>query len=126
MANTLIIHKELNECRVFWGNSATMAAESAMLGIPSVFVSFEKFAYISELESYGLLFHFTPDQLNESFLKMEELMAEHSGSKYEDIRLKLLSEKIDVTGFLLWFIENLPQSASIMKSDPDYHLRFIS
>ena len=126
MANTIRIHEELNECRVFWGNSATMAAESAMLGIPSVFVGGEKFAYISELESYGLLYYYTPDQIDDSFQKLEELMAESSRSKYESIRLKLLSEKIDVTGFLLWFIENLPESASIIQSDPEYHLRYIT
>ncbi len=126
MANTIRIHEELNECRVFWGNSATMAAESAMLGIPSVFVGGEKFAYISELESYGLLFYYTPDQIDESFQKLNELMEEQSTDKYGRLRQKLLDRKIDITGFLFWFIENLPESASIIQSDPEYHLRFIT
>ncbi len=126
LAKTIGIHKELNECKVFWGNSATMAAEAAVLGIPSVFIGDEKFAYISELESYGLLYYFTPDQLDDSFRKLEELMSEQPGSMYENIRLKLLSGKIDITNFLFWFIENLPLSAAEMQSDPDYHLRFIS
>ena len=49
------IHQDLASCSVFWGNSATMAAEAAVLGIPAIFVSAEKFAYIAELEAYGLL-----------------------------------------------------------------------
>ncbi len=126
LASTIGIHEELNECRVFWGNSATMAAEAALFVSPSVFIGGENFAYISRLESYGLLYYYTPDQIDDSFHKLEELMAENSESNYESIRLKLLGEKIDVTGFLFWFIENLPQSAAIMQSDPDYHLRFIS
>jgi hypothetical protein len=36
----------------------------------------------------------------------------------------MLSKQIDVTAFLVWFIENYPESAQIMKKDPDYQLRF--
>ena len=38
---------------------------------------------------------------------------------------KMLHEKIDVTAFYVWFIENYPQSAKIMKENPDYQLRFL-
>ena len=36
----------------------------------------------------------------------------------------MLKEKIDVTAFMVWFIENYPESAKIMKENPDYQLRF--
>jgi len=39
-------------------------------------------------------------------------------------RNKFLETKIDATGFLIWFIENYPQSAKIMKENPDYQYRF--
>ncbi|MGD0753615.1 MAG: hypothetical protein ABR927_01030, partial [Bacteroidales bacterium] len=39
-------------------------------------------------------------------------------------RNKMLSEKIDPTAFLVWFIENYPVSVKIMKENPDYQLRF--
>jgi len=32
---------------------------------------------------------------------------------------KLLSEKIDVTAFLIWFVENYPISVDLMKSNPE-------
>ena len=38
----------------------------------------------------------------------------------------MLSEKIDVTTFMVWFIENYPGSVKTMKDDPDYQLRFKS
>ena len=39
---------------------------------------------------------------------------------------KMLSEKIDVTAFLLWFVENYPESADVMKTNPEFQNRFRS
>jgi hypothetical protein len=36
----------------------------------------------------------------------------------------MLKEKIDVTAFLVWFIENYPESVRIMREDPDYQEKF--
>jgi len=36
----------------------------------------------------------------------------------------MLSEKIDVTAFMVWLIENYPESAKIMKKDNDYQYKF--
>jgi len=36
----------------------------------------------------------------------------------------MLSEKIDVTAFMVWFVENYPESAKIMKENPGYQYRF--
>lgn len=32
--------------------------------------------------------------------------------------------KIDVTAFMVWFVENYPQSAKIMKENPNFQNRF--
>ena len=40
--------------------------------------------------------------------------------------MKMLSEKIDVTAFWAWFMENYPESADVMKKDPDFQHRFKS
>jgi hypothetical protein len=37
---------------------------------------------------------------------------------------KMLSEKIDVTAFMVWFIENYPESVKVMKENPEYQYRF--
>ena len=39
-------------------------------------------------------------------------------------RQKMLSEKIDVTAFMVWFIENYPESVRVMKETPEYQYRF--
>ena len=36
----------------------------------------------------------------------------------------MLAYKIDITAFLVWFVENYPVSAKIMKENPDYQNRF--
>jgi uncharacterized protein len=39
-------------------------------------------------------------------------------------REKLLDEKIDVTAFMVWFVENYPKSFKIMKKNPTFQDRF--
>ena len=43
---------------------------------------------------------------------------------WEIRRKKMLSDKIDVTGFMIWLVENYPDSMKIMKENPDYQLQF--
>lgn len=117
-ANPLHIHKDLAACRVFWGNSATMAAEAAVLGIPAIFVSAEKFAYISELEAYGLLFYFHPSQLQLSLEKLEQILAGNpSGEEFSEAHTRMLTEKIDITAFMAWLLEKLPDSITLLQKD---------
>jgi predicted glycosyltransferase len=126
-ADPIHIHEELASCKVFWGNSATMAAEAAVLGIPAIFVGAEKFAYIKELETYGLLFYFHPNELNDSFKKLDAILKGNPpDSHFINSRELLLREKIDMTAFMIWFVENLPESVSIMEKEPDYAKSFIA
>jgi len=39
-------------------------------------------------------------------------------------REKMLKDQIDVTSFMVWFIENYPDSARIMKENPEFQERF--
>ena len=36
----------------------------------------------------------------------------------------MIKDKIDVTKFLVWFIENYPSSANTLEINPDYQLNF--
>jgi hypothetical protein len=44
--------------------------------------------------------------------------------KFQRRRQKMLADKIDVTAFMVWFIENYPKSAKTMQKNPDYQLKF--
>ncbi len=67
---------------------------------------------IDEQQDYGLLFHFTnPEGVLD---KLNELLATGNINElWQDKRQKLLSDKIDVTAFTLWFIENFPESLNL-------------
>ena len=41
-----------------------------------------------------------------------------------DELVNMLKDKIDVTAFMVWFIENFPESHKIMKKNPNYDERF--
>lgn len=126
-ADPIHIHRDLAQCSVFWGNSATMAAEAAVLGIPAIYVSAEKFSYIHELEDYGLLFYYHPDDLQSSLEKLDSILAGNPPkSQFSLAHERLLRDKIDMTAFMIWFIETLPESASILEKNEAYARKFIS
>ena len=61
------------------------------------------------------------DNIKNSFVKNTEDLNKTWKSK----RAKMLKDMIDVTGFVVWFIEFFPESKKILIEDPHYHLRFV-
>jgi uncharacterized protein len=112
------IHDALAFATMFIGEGATMASECAMLGTPAIYVNSISAGTLEEQERYGLLFGFrSPKGFIEKaveLLAMPNLRAE-----FQNRRQKMLSKKIDVTSFLLWFVENYPQSVTAVRKNPD-------
>lgn len=123
------IHHALFFADLYIGDSQTMAAEAAVLGTPSLrfndFVG--RISYLEELEhKYSLTFGFKTTEPLKLFKKIEELIhIQNIKAMWQKRREKMLSEKIDVTAFMTWFIENYQESANIMKENPEYQYRFI-
>jgi len=111
-----------------YGESATMASEAAVLGVPAIYLDNTGRCYTREEENkYGLVFNYneSEDDQQRSIEKGIELLS--TSSEREDWiqkRIKLLQDKIDVTSFLIWFVENWPGSYDIMKKDAGYSRRF--
>ena len=126
--NPLDIHHVLAFSKIFIGDSQSMAVEAAMLGIPSVrFNDFAgKISVLEELEhKYGLTFGIKTGKPELLYQKINELLSiPDLSEEFQIRRQKMLSEKIDVTAFMVWFIENFPKSAKIMKENPDYQFNF--
>jgi predicted glycosyltransferase len=106
------MHDLLSYASLYIGEGATMATEAAVLGTPSIFVSSlaGRFGNLIELEErYHLLYSFT--DANRALKKAVDIL-ENSKSKEDWVvkRERLLKEKIDVTAFMVWFIENYPGS----------------
>jgi predicted glycosyltransferase len=117
------MHSVLYYATLYIGEGATMASECAMLGTPAIYVNSLTSGTIEEQERYGLLFSY---RNSDSILEKAEELLKISNLKQEFIqkRDKMLCEKIDVTAFMVWFIENYPDSAKTMKENPEYQYRF--
>ena len=106
------IHDLLFYATLLYGESATMASECAVLGTHSIFCDYAGRGYTDEEEKYGLVYNFY-DELtmgSESLRKAEELLKNPNLRKEGKIkRDKLLKEKIDVTKFIVDFVENYYQ-----------------
>ena len=92
---------------LYVGESATMASECAVLGVPSIFIATSGRGYITELQQkYGLVFRFSDDQQDQAFEKMKDLLRQSNLSKeWFRRREQMLSEKTDVTAWMVEFIE---------------------
>lgn len=115
------LHDLLHYASLYIGEGATTATEAALLGTPSIYVSSlaGTMGNLIELEgTYDLLYSFS--DRDAVMIKAGEILR-NPASKEEWSRKKerLLKEKIDVTAFMVWFIENYPGSCASMKEHPE-------
>lgn len=122
------MHTFLSECHLLISDSQSMSMEAAMIGIPSVrFSDFTgRISVLDELEKkYSLTFGFKTNQKKDFFAKINELLTDNNlTEKFQQRRNKMLEAKIDVTKFLVWFIENYPTSVDIINHNPNYQYNF--
>lgn len=121
-------HSLMYYATMFVGDSQTMTSESAVLGTPALKCnSFAgRLSVPNELEQkYGLCYSFLPSQSEAFFNKIDGLLALPDLKAEWDIRRKrMLDDKIDYTGFLVWFVENYPRSRQTLSDTPDYQYEF--
>lgn len=116
------IHHVLSAASLVVSEGATIASESGVLGVPTIYVNSIVRSYNEDQEYYGTVFNFrNGDGVIE---KITELTTNYNSNDFKQRREKLLKDKIDVTAFMVWFVENYPDSAKIMKENPDYQKRF--
>jgi len=122
------MHDAIAFASLFFGESSTMSEEAAMLGVPSVYLFNNSTYYTQHLEEcYGLMFNYSEsedDQLNAILKGVELLQQPNIKEEWQNKRTKMLADKIDVTAFLVWFVENWPESFQTMKQNPDYQFNF--
>lgn len=103
------IHDALYYSTMLIGDSQSMAAEAAVLGVPSIRCNTfaKRCSTLQELEwKYGLTYAFLPSSENELFAKIEEWMnTKDIKQQWQQKRTVMLSEKIDVTDWMVDFVE---------------------
>lgn len=117
------IHNVLYHADLFIGDSQTMATEAAVLGVPAIrhnlFVGKNDMSNFIELEKeYGLLFNFKdPEEAAQKSLEL--IKRDNVKEEWHKKRDKLLNDKIDLSAFFIWFIENYPKSLDQLKKNRD-------
>lgn len=120
------IHHILYYANIFVGDSQSMTVEAAMLGTPSIRINnfANKISIIKELEFvYGLTYSISPNNKEKVELLINEIMSVDR-QEFRNRRDNMLNEKIDVTSFFNWFIENYPESKTIMSRNPKFQFNF--
>ncbi len=122
------MHHVLAKSSLLICDSQSMSVEAAMLGIPSLRYSgfAGRISVLEELEHvYNLTYGIKVGQESKLISKLSLLLnMDNLNQEFQKRRQKMLADKIDVTSFLVWFIENYPQSDKIMKDNPDYQWKF--
>ena len=103
------IHDLLAYASLYIGEGATMASECAMLGIPAIYVNTLTSGTLEKQERYELLFAFKNCE-NVLQKSLELLDQPKLKEEFQRRRQKMLSDQIDVTAFMVWFVENYPES----------------
>lgn len=113
------MHNALYYAQLLVGESATMASECAMVGTPAIYINNSHFGSLDSQAEYGLVHLFSEDELAQehAIQKAIEIVSQLDiKNEYRERAQKILQDKIDVTSFLVWFIENYPESVKEVKS----------
>lgn len=122
------IHSLMYFASMYIGDSQTMTTEAAMLGTPALKLNTfaGKLSVPNEIEKkYQLCFSYQPFEFEKLVTKVKEILSMPDLKKEWRIRRdRILADKIDLTSFLVWFIENYPDSKKIMKENPNFQYNF--
>jgi len=114
------MHSFLAYSQMLLSDSQTMSSEAAVLGIPSfrcnTFAG--RLSVLEEEEKrYGLTFAFLPRQFDWMLEAIERVLQNPDLKAIWSIkRNRMLEDKIDVTAFWVWFVENYPASVKEVKA----------
>lgn len=96
------IHDVIAHAELIVGDSGTMVSEAAVLGTPAVLISPMRAGVHDDQVSYGLLARFTPEAFEHAWQAVVEYLEAGPPRGALD---RLLSEKIDVTSWMIRFCE---------------------
>jgi predicted glycosyltransferase len=106
-------HSLLYYSTLFIGDSQTMTSEAAVLGVPALRCNTlaDSISYLrEEEETYRLTYAYKPEEFDRLRERIQSLLNNPDlQSEWQRRRSKMLKDKIDVTAFMVWLVENYPQ-----------------
>jgi uncharacterized protein len=122
------IHHLMYYSEMLITDSQSMTVEAAMLGVPSI--RFNDFAgrigILEELEHvYKLTYGIRSSDKDLLLDKIDMLLSITDLRKvFHDRNAKMISDKIDITAYLVWLIQNYPESLRTIQQTPAYQNKF--
>lgn len=100
--------------RMLVGESATMASEAAVLGVPAFYIADTGRGYTDEQQRrYGLVWNFKRGEASAALEQIRALLADPGlGPRMADARRRLLEERIDATEWLMDYVDGVTAKAS--------------
>ena len=98
------MHRIMKNAKLYIGDGATMATESALLGVPSIYISplAGTMGNHIDLEQHGLMRSYNRLPIIDHILDFME-----SGKEVRKMRDNMLKDKIDVTKFMIDYFEEM-------------------
>jgi len=122
------IHHLLAFSDIYIGDSQSMAVEAAVLGTPSIrFNDFaEKISVLKELEHrYKLTISIDSGNTQKLLDTVDAMLATKALKQiYRDRKEKMIADKINVSEFMVWFIEHFPESIKTIRRNPSVQEKF--
>lgn len=121
------IHDALNYSSLFFGEGASMAAESSVLGSPAIFLNDNWSGNALDLMKYELFYSYKSnieDQLKAIEKGVELLRNPNLKLEMQNKLDTYFTDKIDASSFLTWYIEEFPKSKKIITQDSEYQNNF--
>lgn len=122
---------------LFVGESATMASECAVLGVPAVYINNAQLGYTNEQQFFGLVHSYTESldqQLMAIGISIELAQDIEAKTGLRENWKNMMKDKIDVSAFLFWLIHEYPESVEkarssnfsfdVFRTSPDALIRF--
>lgn len=117
-----LMHDALFYAEMYVGEGGTTASEAALLATPAIYMNRLMMGYIKDELNAGLLFQ----KLELIEIKMQIDAIINNGKEYYRVILKeFIKDKIDITSFLIWMIENYPKSKTMLDQNPGYQSKFL-
>lgn len=107
------MHHAMSFASLLFGESATMASESAMLGVPAIYFDNEGRSYTTDLErEHRIVFNFTESVQDQEkgILKGIEILSQPDGKGFKNRALHIQESKVCFTDLIYMLLSNYPES----------------
>jgi uncharacterized protein len=108
------MHHFIAFAKMLVGESATMASEAAVLGVPAFYIADTGRGYTNhEQAHYGLVWNFKRAEAALALQKVEELLnLPDLTESMQKARTKLLAERIDLTSWMIQYVDGVVSGAA--------------